>query len=59
MDVTGVFPERFYVLVKEVDGIAEGQGGDVEVVVDVPEGADVGDGSQVNQSVFVVVCWFC
>ena len=59
MDVAGVFPERFYVLVEEVDGIAEGQGGDVEVVEDVPEGADVGDGSQVNQSVFVVVRWFC
>jgi hypothetical protein len=41
--VARVFPERFYVVVEEVDRVAEGEGCNVKVVEDVPEGAYVGD----------------
>jgi len=54
--VARVFPDGFDAAFEEVDAVAEREEGEVEVVEEGPEGADVGDLGEEDQA-FLVLVW--
>lgn len=53
MRVARVFPDGFDAALEEVHAVPQGESGGVEVVEDGPEGADVVDGGEADEAVFV------